>query len=223
MTRLADPGGDGWPTGAAAWLAAVAFTACALLVLVVGARWICPEGVCGVPWPDRAALEVFDRLRSPMLDIGFGALTWLGSLVVLGPAALVLAGRQRAAGRSVRASVFVPLALVGAALGSRLAKLAVGRPRPDEFVLLGAMPVDASYPSAHVMQAVAFALAWQLRPGRAPRAREAVAAAARVAGVALSRMYLQVHFPSDVLAGGVAAVFWVLALRCLPVWGRPGR
>jgi membrane-associated phospholipid phosphatase len=212
-----------WPTGAAAWLAAAAFAAFASAVLVAGAHWVCPDGVCGVPWFDRAALRALDGLRGSLLDIAFGTLTWFGSLFVLVPAALLVAGRQRAAGQSVRASVFVPLALVGAALGSRLAKLAVGRPRPDEFALLGAMPGDASYPSAHVMQAVAFVLAWLLRPGAAPRVREAVAAAVLVAIVAVSRMYLQVHFPSDVLAGGAAAVLWVLALRCLPVWGRPVR
>lgn len=223
MTAAADPGRGRWPTGATAWLASAGCLACALAVLVLGARWVCPEGVCGVPWLDRSALEVFDGLRLPGLDLVFGALTWLGSLFVLVPAALLLAGQQRTSGQSVRASVFVPLALVGAALGSRLAKLTVERPRPDLFALPGAMPLDASYPSAHVMQATAFAIAWLLRPGASPRAGEAVAAAVLIALVAVSRMYLQVHFPSDVLAGGAAAVFWVLALRCLPGWQQPRR
>jgi undecaprenyl-diphosphatase len=36
--------------------------------------------------------------------------------------------------------------------------------------------------------------------------------------VGLSRLYLQVHFASDVMFGAAAAVLWVLALRSLPIW-----
>ncbi|MBK8120520.1 MAG: phosphatase PAP2 family protein [Sulfuritalea sp.] len=39
-----------------------------------------------------------------------------------------------------------------------------------------------------------------------------------IASVGVSRVYLQVHYPSDVAFGMAAAILWVLALRRLPVW-----
>jgi undecaprenyl-diphosphatase len=223
MTGHTGGKGASWPTGAQAVFAAGGLLACALTVLFMGARWVCPDGVCGAPPSDHALLRMLDARRGPVLDASFAAWTWFGSLFVLGPVAVLVAARQRMAGHSVRAAVFVPIALVGAAFVSRLVKEAVSRPRPDAFALLGPMPLDASFPSAHTMQAAALALAWLLRPGAVPRAGEAVAAIVLVTGVGLSRMYLQVHFPSDVLAGALSAIFWVLALRCLPVWGKPAR
>ena len=41
-----------------------------------------------------------------------------------------------------------------------------------------------------------------------------------VAVVGLSRLYLQVHFPTDVLFGIVCGVLWVWLLHRLPVWRR---
>jgi undecaprenyl-diphosphatase len=80
------------------------------------------------------------------------------------------------------------------------------------------MPDDWSFPSAHAAQATAFALAWLLRPGASPGRPEIVVLFAAVALVFASRLYLQVHFPSDVFAGALLAVLWVLFLRRLPTW-----
>jgi undecaprenyl-diphosphatase len=81
-----------------------------------------------------------------------------------------------------------------------------------------AMPADASFPSAHAMQATALVAAWLLRPGARLAYAEALAGGLLVATVALSRVYLQVHFPSDVVLGMIAALLWVMALRGLPLW-----
>lgn len=65
------------------------------------------------------------------------------------------------------------LALVGASALGHLLKLIVERPRPDLFPPLIPMPQDWSFPSAHAVQATAFALAWLLRPGASPARFEA--------------------------------------------------
>src|SRR5689334_6122802 len=94
-------------------------------------------------------------------------------------------------------------------------KDAIGRARPfvgDPSVHPSiALPHDPSMPSGHAMNAFAGAV---LLGSIVPRARWALLALA--CAVALSRVYLGVHFPSDVLAGAAlgaaigAAVAWLL-------------
>lgn len=198
-------------------IAAMALAIAALLVLASGALLACPERGCPVPALDAAGLLAANAWRAGWLDRGFMIVTWLGSLYVLLPAALLLAWRASRASLP-RAAAFVPTALIGAAILARLAKLAIERPRPDLFPALIAMPDDASFPSAHAMQATALVAAWLLRPGARLAYGEALAGGLLIVAVAFSRVYLQVHFPSDVVVGMVAALLWVMALRGLPFW-----
>lgn len=119
---------------------------------------------------------------------GEHAVGWL-LLGVLGAARARDAGRRRAwrrATATIAASYLVNQAI----------KLAVRRRRPR---LVGLPPLIAtrtqlSFPSAHATSSTAAALAFD---GLLPRAPLRLAATA----MALSRVYLGVHFPSDVLAG----------------------
>ena len=166
-----------------------------------------------ISW-DTAGLALLHSMRAGWLDSLFPTFTWLGSLAVLLPLALLTWWRRR----GDRSAAFVTLALVGASTLGHLAKLIAARPRPDLFPPLIAMPEDWSFPSAHSAQATAFALAWLLRPGASPGRIEIVALLAAVTAVFASRLYLQVHFPSDVIAGAMLATLWVLLLRRLPAW-----
>lgn len=199
------------------WVAALLLTLAALLVLLVGAMLVCPDRSCPVPAADAAGLSALNGWRASWIDKGFAATTWLGSLYILGPAALWQAWRDWVGGRRP-AALFLPLALAGASMLARLAKHLVDRPRPDLFPALVAMPQDASFPSAHAMQITAFLLAWLLVARKPPTPGTVAVATATILVVALSRIHLQVHFPSDVAIGVAAAVLWVLALRCLPFW-----
>jgi undecaprenyl-diphosphatase len=195
------------------WLASVGS-------LALGAWLVCPQGVCTPGAFDRLGLEWAAAWRATWLDGPVLGITWLGSLWLLLPLAagvawhLVRRERRRDAG-------FVVLALLSTAALSHLAKLWLARPRPDLFDAVVAMPADWSYPSAHTMQAAAFALALGLVAGRRVR-RWWPALAIMVLLVGLSRVYLQVHYPSDVLAGLVAAIFWVMGLHAL-VFGAKAR
>ena len=91
-------------------------------------------------------------------------------------------------------------------------KLAVARTRPGLFEPLVTMPIDPSFPSAHTMQACAFAVACLLQCRHPARLTGWLLAAAFVTLVGASRVYLQVHYPSDVLAGAAVALAWVGAL-----------
>jgi undecaprenyl-diphosphatase len=163
---------------------------------------------------DHAGLALAHAARAPWLDSLFAAVTWLGSLAVLLPLALLVWWRRR----GDRSAAFVVLALIGASALGHLVKLIVGRPRPDLYPPLIPMPDDASFPSAHAMQVTAFALAWLLRPGASPGRLEIAVLLAAAVLVFASRLYLQVHFPSDVIAGAMLAILWVLLLRRLPAW-----
>lgn len=163
---------------------------------------------------DHAGLALAHAARAPWLDSLFAVVTWLGSLAVLLPLALFVWWRWR----GEKSAAFVALALIGAAALGHLVKLLAARPRPDLFPPLITMPEDSSFPSAHAVQVTAFALAWLLRPGAAPRRIEIAVLIATVTAVFASRLYLQVHFPSDVIAGALLATLWVLLLRRLPAW-----
>jgi undecaprenyl-diphosphatase len=184
-----------------------------LAVLVAGAGPLCPDSRCFFGDFDRDGLALAHALRSGWLDGLMERVTWLGSLMLLLPltlgAALWLLRRRRR-----RESLFVVLALLGSSALSHVFKLWAARPRPDLFPAWVEMPADWSFPSAHAMQAVAAALAWVL-VARHAQAVWAILLGVAVLVVGLSRIYLQVHFPSDVLAGAVAAALWVAGLHAL--------
>lgn len=197
------------PAGRARRAALVALTSLALLK--VGALMVCGGPHCRALAFDNAVLTAMHAWRTPGLDLLFATLTWGGSMYMLMPLALLAAARERAASAWRRS--FVPLALLSTWALVHIAKLVVERPRPGLFEPLIALPADNSFPSAHAAQVTALACAWLLRPGSRVRPASLVALTLAVAVVSTSRLYLQVHFPSDVLFAVTAGALWVVALR----------
>ncbi|WP_051773583.1 phosphatase PAP2 family protein [Streptomyces sp. NRRL S-237] len=123
-----------------------------------------------------------------------------------------------------RRALLVALVTLAASVLQQGLKLLVGRDRP-----VWSDPVDsaqyAAYPSGHAMTAtvVCGLLLWLLPrrpPGRAPGARVVVAwtvAVVSVLGVGFTRVYLGVHWPSDVLAGWLLGVALVALATSVPV------
>lgn len=186
------------------------------LAVWLGALAVCPGDTCRIPAIDQNLLAILNQWRTPWLDASMTTLTWLGSIMVLLPATVGLSWYFQWRGRDTAARL-LPLAVGGAWLWAHLAKPLFDRPRPDLYAPLTKMPLDASFPSAHTMQVTAFALALLFAhiAARKPAWPVAFLALALVALVALSRMYLQVHFPSDVAFGLIAGAGWVLGLRLL--------
>lgn len=171
------------------------------------------------------ALEIIDTTllvwmndwRHPSLIASMSAITWLGSIVFLLPLALAL-GWQVDEGRNWRRWTFLPAAVFGAAILAQGLKWIVDRDRPDLFPSLIPLPTDASFPSAHTLQITAFVVAWLFCTGGWRRVGQVAAGAMLVMAIGFSRLYLQVHFPSDVLFGILGGLLWVWALHRLPVW-----
>lgn len=188
-------------------------------LLFFGALVVCTAGDCRPGLFDSAGMAFAAQGHGPLSDAFFRAVTWGGSILVLGPLAVVHAAIMWHRLRCVGA-LFLPTALAGASLMAYATKSAVARERPDVAPLIE-MPVDASFPSAHALQIGAFAMAWLLAPTRRvpyPGAVEIALALVLVMLVSWSRLHLQVHYPSDILIALVAAVIWVGALRQSPIW-----
>lgn len=127
-----------------------------------------------------------------------------GELWIIMALVLLLVRRQRKYG--VAMAVGLVLDLISCNL---LLKPLIGRIRPfavnTAVELLVKAPLDASFPSGHT--AASFAAVFALKTAGSPLWKPAMAVAAVIA---FSRLYLYVHWPSDVLAGALlgAAVGW---------------
>lgn len=181
----------------------------------------------GLAGPDHALLAFFAAAQGPMPDAFFQAVTWLGSAYLLVPATLLLVawfGWRR----QWRAAWLMAITYFGATLTAWALKVVIGRERPVLHpALADFIRMDWSFPSGHTTHAAAFALGlWLLLGDRRPVAgRPAVAALGGVVLlVAVSRLHLQVHWPSDVLAGLLVALFWAgLAAAAVGSGRFPGR
>ena len=150
--------------------------------------------------------------RTAMIDDLMRAGTHFGSILLLCPGAIAWGLWQHKKRHGAKYAAFVPLSLLFAWASGMLSKWLVARPRPSLFEPLIQLPLDASFPSGHTLQAAAFAFALALRPG--PISVGAIFAAVLfVAFVGLSRLYLQVHWVSDVIAGALLGLGCVLILR----------
>jgi undecaprenyl-diphosphatase len=156
--------------------------------------------------------------RSAALTEAARVLTWAGSAFLLVPLALIACLLLARAGQRPEAFA-VAVSLGGAILISTWVKLLVSRPRPPVAHLQGV--TGASFPSGHATQASAFwlSLVLALRAAGAPPMHTRVTAGLAlliVLTVAASRVYLGVHYPSDVVAGVLLGTGWAAYVsRCL--------
>lgn len=151
----------------------------------------------------------FDRVFLLFSELGYGH----GVVPVDIALVLVLAWRRHA-----REALFAALATGGSALLNVAAKHAFARARPDLWLSI-APETTYSFPSGHAMGSITLAwvvvlLWWYLPSPRWARWRWPVAglAALFTVLVGLSRVYLGVHFPSDILAGWCAASVWTVGV-----------
>lgn len=146
------------------------------------------------------------------------AVTTIGNPLTLTAFVVITAG-WLLVHRHVRTAVWlVTVTLMGAVVESIL-KVVVGRARPDfDSVLLD--PVSKSFPSGHAMNTTVVlgaitvavvAAATSPRAGAVPAA--AVGAVIVAFGVGVSRPALGVHFVSDVIAGWLLGVVWLVVAR----------
>ncbi len=173
---------------------------------------------------DAAVRNAVHGWASPGLTAAMKGVTQLGSTPVFIGAGLLAAWRLAAAGRK-RAMVLLAASSLGGEALVQILKLLFQRPRPEAFFGYP-VPSNYSFPSGHATMAcclygvLAAILAARLRSHFA-RASLWSLAAALAASIGFSRVYLGVHYPSDVLGGYAAAAIWIAAVRAgYVVWLR---
>ena len=167
---------------------------------------------------DAAVLDESVESRTGMLTAAAVAVTNLGSTVAMAGLAVVAGGWLWFHGRRADA-VLVVGAMSGAALVFRGLKELLDRPRPPlDGRLVHA--TNESLPSGHATMAIVVigtlvVLAWS---GRSPAGRAVMLAAAAlwVGAVGLTRLYLGVHWFSDVVAGWLVGGAWLAV--CVAAW-----
>lgn len=152
------------------------------------------------------------------MDLFFLTITWFGSLYLLAPLSLVFAAKLFSTQRYADLLLLLG-GMVGISLFVHGLKLLVGRPRPPVKELLVAMPADFSFPSAHTAQVTTFAFACALIFAKDLPPREALllwnGLGILTILVGVSRVYLKVHYLSDVVAGAALGVLWIFFLQWL--------
>ncbi|HJX28932.1 MAG TPA: phosphatase PAP2 family protein [Thermoanaerobaculia bacterium] len=196
-----------------------------LLVLVAGGVWVFAELAEEVREGDtvnvdRAILlsmrepdDLSDPLGPRWLEETGRDFTALGSIGVLAALTLAVCGFL-ILDRKGRAALLVFAAVGGGFLGSTLLKEGFQRARPD-LVPHGMQVYTASFPSGHSMMSASTYLTIAVLLARVQKRRRLRAfilflAALLTLLVGLSRVYLGVHWPTDVLAGWTAGGVWAL-------------
>lgn len=160
---------------------------------------------------DALVLEFFQNIHTPVLDRIMVAVTNIGEMgmvwiVIAIP--LLFSKKYRVWGIMVLASL-----LLGLIVGNGILKNVIGRARPcwvhPEVQLLVANPKDFSFPSGHTLSSfeAATVLMFANKKMGIPALFLAIVMAA-------SRLYLYVHYPTDILGGIVLGIM----IGCLTVY-----
>ena len=240
----------GWTAGAAVRLPLPAGfwpeagVVIAVLLLLIGGvvhcslhqmRWVTPYAAAlsaatliglFIGWPylvefDQGLMTVVQGERSPIFDRFVVVVTRAGDFHTQLWAAVLLSVLLLVV-KQWRAATFAILTLLGTALANGALKATFGRVRPE--ILLEPLQ-SFSFPSGHSSAAFAFFLTLGVLAGRGqpPRLRLAwvLLAGLPATAIALSRIYLGVHWPTDVIAGAVLAATICAASLTLVQWRAP--
>jgi undecaprenyl-diphosphatase len=160
---------------------------------------------------DDAVLQYIAERHSPLVERLMFEITFLGTGLVVMVMVLV-SGLFLWLTKHRNSAVLLVVATAGSILLNNLLKMSFDRPRPQVFTW-GQHVVSSSFPSGHAMSAtvvyitIAY-LAARLQRTHAGRALTILTALVLILAICVSRLYLGVHYPSDVLAGVLVGLAW---------------
>lgn len=171
---------------------------------------------------DQAVLRTINEQSARGLDIFFLILTEFGGVVFVSIASAILFGLFLYKKRRYDA-LLLAMGVGGAALLNYCAKLTFVRERPDLWNQL-LHETTYSFPSGHAAGSSAFAvvivaLLWRTK-WRNPAL---IIAPIYIALIGFSRMYLGVHYLTDIVAGWIVGISWALLVVALVYYRRARR
>ena len=174
---------------------------------------------------DTQLTTIIEGWRTPALTWFLSTVTWAASSVpvaivaICSIAVLLWLARQREA-------VFVALTAGGGTVLGTLAKQITARPRPPVANALIELPTSFSFPSGHTLAAlllwsVVVIAVWRSTASKTLRWLALAVGTALTILTGVSRVYLGVHWPSDVLASWLLGTAWLaLCLGGFFTWER---
>lgn len=167
---------------------------------------------------DFSILDGIQTIRCPFLDFLMPLITMFGDNGIFWIAvsiALLFFRKYRTCGIASLGSL-----LTGVLIGNVLIKNLVTRDRPcwinETINMLIEIPMDYSFPSGHTTASFTAATVIFLHDKRLGIPAYIIAVA-----VAFSRMYLYVHFPTDILVGAILGTGIAIGINALAKWAVP--
>lgn len=164
----------------------------------------------GFPWDVPILLAIHERSQ-PQLDVFAAAFTKLGVFWGVFPVATAI-GLVLLRERRWRSLAFLIVTLLGSTAINRPAKAVFHRVRPHLWETLSPK-LSFAFPSGHAMSSMSLVatlviLSWRTR-WRWP---VLIFGSLFVVAIGWTRLYLGVHFPSDILAGWMISIAWVVGV-----------
>lgn len=230
-----EPSEKPWPVAVLSWLGGHELAVMVAVALIIAGLWLVIVLADGVVEGETSEMDMAilmtlredgdtnNPLGPPWLEEMMRDFTALGGTglltLIVGAVAIYYAIQGR-----YREMMMLITAVAGAYLLSYSLKGLFDRPRP-EFIPPSEYTYTASFPSGHALLAASTYLTLagilaQLLPRRRLKAYVLVLALFIVLLVGFSRVYLGVHWPSDVLAGWLIGLVWAIAWWLVARWLR---
>ena len=200
------------PEGSTRLVLACALAGLATLVFAWFAGFVAAGGTDSI---DACVRNFFYSFSSPALTWIVLGISYLGKLKFLVGLGAIVVG-MLAYLRKFRALTLFLVTMAGEILLEVSLKATYRRARPEPFFDLP-FPESFSFPSGHALGALCFygIVAWIIIDNLESKAWQiitALVAGALILAIGLSRIYLGMHYPSDVVGGFLAGIIWTSAV-----------
>ena len=172
------------------------------------------ENEGGFPW-DVPLLMAIHKTAQAQLDIFAATLTKFGSVWIVSPIVVVI-GLVLLFSRRWRSLTYWLTVMLGTAIINTTTKVLMHRVRPHLWESFYPPKLDYAFPSGHAMTSMALVAALVILTwGSIWCWSVLIIGSLFVVAIGWTRLYLGVHFPSDILAGWMVSLAWTIGVSLL--------